>query len=380
MTAEYQIEQLNLQIAENNERMAKRKRDKLYTDYSEALEPIVNLQNLINKLAVDAFDNYKKYGALEGLTAQVFFNTDPTNIVQSYKDANRSLPNLRWTPMPIKAAYFSATQKKAESSGNIALPAVIGAIIPGIDFQDISTIDSKSDFPHDKSTFSPNTGKLAFGNVSGQVTLGLTGACVFFNDVNKPIPNTDINHVAANLVLNVNYIYELLAHRSYQASFNMYNFYQRIESQTQHGGWFSSYSVHSIVEDHNASDWFSIKIDNDPVTGAAYTREEQDQIAEEERASLADRALKMFAAPTPGSTPPDLRVPIGSMGSIYGITTWSACPFYYCQFGGFVIGILNSIYGNSYAASEFQTKTNIWARDEVNGAIVVERANRMTFN
>ncbi len=340
--------------------------------YEESIKPLLELQKMVDSIEESVLNSYKKYVQLEGLTATMVFNINSADLVSDFSNMNRNL-NLSWQQLPIKDAFFYASLKNSSDSVDASATAVINSSIPGIKSQTVSNIDVNAPLPtlHDKEA----EPKLPFGSKTGNVKLNLLGACVYYTNVNEPAPGSDIQNISANISLNVNYTYQAKEIRSFTAKYNFYNMFSRIEKKSTSGGWFSSSSVHSVVEDRNSSDWFDLKFDGDYV----YTQEEQEKIKREERALLIDRALRQFAMMNAGSTPPGLVSPPTS-GVMYAANSLGKCYNYYCQIGSFVLGTVGSIFGSSNAVATFKGRTNIWVEDKVTEFQIIDRSGSLTFS
>ncbi|WGL60420.1 hypothetical protein QEJ31_02220 [Pigmentibacter sp. JX0631] len=312
---------------------------------------------------------------LEGLTAQLLFNPSNSDIIQQYIRLNPSLNHVTWQNMQIKDAVVYASTKDATGEAESTYRAIIDATIPGMKFQNVKNFDTT--LPPPSLTEEVSSEKTVFGSSSGIVRLNLLGACKYFDDVNKPIPGKDINDISDNLILRANYTFQLKAHRSFTATYNLFNMFSRIEKASSSRGWFSTASVHSIIEDNKSEDWFRIKFDGNAAE-FGYTPQEQKEIEIDEKTLLVDRALRQFAMINAGSTPPGLMPPPVS-GIMYASNRLNLCNHFYCQVGSFVLGTIGSLFGGSNAASEFQKKTNVWSKDSVSGYQIIDRTNQITF-
>lgn len=345
--------------------------------YADSIKPLIELQKMVDELEKSSLESYKKYVLLEGLSAQILFNVDSTSIIKEYKLRNKKL-NLTWQNMPIKDAYFSASVKLEDNTADSTATALIDSVIPGINSKSIKNSNPNLIAP------SLSEGQVSssypFGSVSGKVRLNLNGACVYFDNVNKPVTGADINNITANLSLNVSYTYQVKVRRKFTAKYNLYNMLSKIEKQSTKGGWIKTSSLHSIVEDKNSNDWFNIKFDAES-SEFQYTPQEQDEITKQERALLVDRALKQFAVINSGTPQPApaLITPPES-GFMFASKQLKYCPHFYCQVGSFVLGTFSSIFGSSTAVSEFKNKTNVWAVDEIDGVQILDRSGSLTFS
>lgn len=368
-----------LTTAESNYNLAKKEYQRFndefaYYDskYVESIKPLSDLQKIVDDIEESALNSYKKYVPLEGLTATMVFNINSADLVSDFSNMNRNL-NLTWQQLPIKDAYFIASLKNDSGLPDASVSTVIDSSIPGIKSQTVNNIQMNSPLPslNDKEV----AAQFPFGSLSGKVKLNLNGACVYYTNVNTPAPGADIQNISANISLNVNYTYQAKQTRSFTAKYNFYNMFSRIEKKSTSGGWFSTSSVHSVVEDKNSSDWFDLKFDGDYV----YSKEEQEEIKREERALLIDRALRQFAMMNAGSTPPGLVSPPTS-GVMYAANSLGRCYHYYCQIGSFVLGTIGSIFGNSNAVAAFKSRTNIWVVDKVSEFQIIDRSGSLTFS
>ncbi|APJ04821.1 hypothetical protein [Silvanigrella aquatica] len=342
------------------------------TKYVESLKPLSDLQRMVDDIERSAMESYKKYVNLEGLTANMIFKVNSDELVSSFNNSNQHL-KITWQQMPIKEALFSASLKDTSSLPDSSISAVIDSKIPGIKSQNLSNIDINSNLP--SLNEQNNSSSYPFGSVSGFVRLNLNGACVYYTNVNTPAPGSNINNISANISMNVTYTYQAKLNRYFLARYNLKNMVSKIENKSTSGGWFTSQTLHSIVENKNSNDWFEIKFGGD----YSYTQEEQNEITREEKALLIDRALRQFAVFNAGSTPPSLISPPPS-GVMYASNGLQKCYHLYCQIGSLVLGTVGSIFGSSNALATFQAKSNIWVENRVEGFQIQDRSGTLTFS
>ena len=79
---------------------------------------------------------------------------------------------------------------------------------------------------------------------------------------------------------------------------------RKVEQKTKKGGLFSTSAAHSIIDDADSNDWFSITFSGNS-SDFQYTPEEQKQITQDVKRELFDKAMRQFAILNAGSaTPP----------------------------------------------------------------------------
>ncbi|KAB8029990.1 hypothetical protein [Fluviispira multicolorata] len=355
-------------------KLASEQYDYIFNRFEELLKPLQSLQTTADNIAAAAQNSYQRYAVLEGLSANLLFNADTTNLVQKYQEMNKNL-NIAWQPMLIKNAFFNAFLKESDTTPDTTFSVLIDASIPGVSYQMLKNIDPKTPLPllNEKESKQDEF----FGSASGRVKLNLLGGCTYYDNINQPVKENDINNISANMTLNVNYTYQVKGRRSFSAKYHLSNLYSKIESKTSSRGWFSTSSAHSIVENNETSDWFEIKFDGD--NGEfQYTPREQSDITLEQKKLLFDRVLILSAKQNAGSTPPSIIQPPIS-GILYAAGRLDRCNYYYCQVGSFFIGTIGSIFGGSNASSYFRSQANFWAEDRVSGYQILDRSNKVTF-
>lgn len=377
---EYELSKADLKLSH-----ATRKRDReqelldaTQERYTRSVEPILKLQSRLTELNQNVMDLYKEYAPLEGATAQIEYAIEWDELVESYRKSNPALA-LRWERIPVRTGELWASVKS--SSQLVEIPAVIRSSIPGMRSAGLDGIEeSTGPVVGGQTNFSPPASIDFSNSVSGQIVLSLVGACPYFSGPNARRDGIDFSELAAHMVANTTYTYEVGATRGYTASYNMNQFYKRVETKRKKGGFFSSKTIHSIVEDGNSTDWFKIEFDS-PTSGEfQYSEAEQAEISREVKADLIDRALQRLAFLAGGSaTPPGLPTasPTGASAAAKAL---SRCPNWYCQAGSLGLGVLNSIFGRSTAVASFERHNDIWTKDTVRGTKVLVRSATTTFS
>ena len=217
-----------------------------------------------------------------------------------------------------------------------------------------------------------------FGNsLGGQVMLSLAGACQYFDESTERL-NIEAKKLSATMVTNVIYTYELAARRSYQASYNLSTLLRRIERKTRNGGFFSTSVTHSIIEDEQDSDWFTINFSLN--TGDFdYSPEEQHQITREIKQELLDKAMRQFAVLSSGPAIPPPLPDLVPSGARVAANELGKCWHWGCQVASATLGVADSIWGKNSATANFHRNNAAWAHESVNGIQFVNRSGSLGF-
>jgi hypothetical protein len=259
------------------------------------------------------------------------------------------------------------------------IPAIKAAVIPGLKpsgiagMPDGNSVNGPQLKPSNSSV--PST---VFGNsLSGQIVLTLAGACAYFQNLENrsSAPLRELNSIA---VSNLIYSYEVAARRSYEATYNLSNLLQKIERQTKKGGFFITSNAHALIENGDATDWFSINF-NASNSNFNYSAAEQQEITRNIKKELLDKAIKQFAILNAGDATEPILPDFLESGASVASNALRKCHHYYCQVGSIVLGTANSIWGKSDAVSNFRNNNRSWATERVNGIEFVNYSGSLTF-
>jgi hypothetical protein len=384
LTTEYVPGQRAYSVAKANFTSAFSAYSSATSDYAEALTPLFGLMDKLISLNTTVTGLYNQYVRLSGFTAALTYSTGWANAIARFQSANSGKTVSK---MPIKRPKLAASAVGLQGF-ETDTPAIISLAIPGVvsgQAYDMMALPSGGEkitsltAPFDPSVQYDN----AFGDsVGANVNVSLMGACPFYpNGLNGGIVG-DINDLTAEVSMNAFYEYDLQVRRGYTASYNMSQWLSRVEKVVKKGGFFSSKTLHEVVEDSNSSDWFSITF-NASSSGFTYTPAEQDRIKLEVKAQLQERALMLLAIqmnlmPSSGSpSVPPLQPTGAGTAATYlmkGCGYWS-----WCLGGSFVLGVLDSIFGRSTAVSDFKKHNSVWVTETVNGIAFLEQKGVMTY-
>jgi hypothetical protein len=312
--------------------------------------------------AKDAQALLEPFKDIEGATAQIVFSANWDKVVQAYSNAN---PGIRFERLQMSNQVFSYLRKT--SSDLLKMPAAFSVRVPGV----ASIIAADGITPSDNAN-------LVFGEaLSGQAILTLAGACPLYNSSTHSIrKNITGSELSALFSANVQFEFNLLARRKYQASYNLAQLMKRIQESGSRGGFFSSSSYSSLLIEKNSNDWFTFKSeDEDP--RHAY---DLDGLRATVKADLISRVAKTivemnggdaYSVPAPGAP--------GPHGSTVASASLKKCPNLYCQLGAVALDILDATFGSSSTNSTFINSNNYWARDDVDEGKTLPFTGSYTF-
>jgi hypothetical protein len=352
--------------------------EELQKRYTEAIRPLLELKDELLDLHQNVMGLYKDYGVLEGATGQIFWSTRWSSLVEEFKQKNPNL-GVQWSQMPLTEAQFISSMKVPNENITTTLSAITSAIIPGAKisgFGGIGTgekVDGASLLPS-----SLNEGGIAFGDsISGEIKLSLVGACPYVDEIEKN-NKIDSRRLSAYMTANLIYSYEMAARRGYTARYNLSNLLRKIETKSKRGGFFSTQALHSIAENGYSGDWFSITFDSN-ASEFQYTPQEQSALTTTIKRELIDKAMAQFAVLNAGqATVPQVPELLGN-GAHRSSKELRKCFHHFCQVGSAVLGVMDSIWGNSAATASFHRNNNVWVVDRVSGIQFVKRSSGLSF-
>ncbi len=345
--------------------------------YIEAIAPTIELQNRISALNIKVMELYTEYTKLEGATGQIIWTVPWDRLLEDYRKVNKNL-GVKWAPLPLKEAELISTIKLGNdlsaSVSSLKSAVIVGAKATG--FAGIGT-GQKVAGPQTVAS-APTEASAVFGNsVSGQIVLTLAGACPYLGSIDDE-GKKDISGLTSHMLARLVYNYEVVVRRSYTAKYNLSQLLKKIEEKIQSGGLFSTNDAHHILNEGNSLDWFSMEFDGN-TSEFKYSAEEQKQIKQEVKYELMDKALKQFSVLNAGSSLPPPVPQFLETGAGAASRELRQCWHHYCQAASAVIGVANSIWGNSQAVANFHRNNNAWSYEKVNGIEFVSRSGSLAF-
>ncbi|MBC87593.1 MAG: hypothetical protein CL677_10500 [Bdellovibrionaceae bacterium] len=309
-------------------------------------------EKLRNAIKILIADN-KEYSSIEGPKMTMTVLADTMSLVEEFKRKNRG---INFQPMPISKGVLSfinsstnTGEAKAALSWGVAGLNVDSGFFTGLKPGDLA-----------QPAVTTNSHVLFSGAVTGQVVLSLIGACPFVDESGSMPEAIDARDMAGYLATSVDYTYNVMVNRSYEAEYNLSELFKRIQKQSRKGGFFSSKTIHSLVVEQNSEGWFKFK------SLSEHPNHEFDAaLAQTVKAQLIARALQTIGAvPVGQNEAPGLLAP-GEHGATVIADGLKKCPHIYCQAAGFVLGGLDAVFGSSSAVSNFIHTNNRWQKETV---------------
>lgn len=210
-------------------------------------------------------------------------------------------------------------------------------------------------------------------HLTGSIRMSLMGGCPLryknFLEQDGLIPNesTPDNY---NFAISATYSYPASYKMSMTASYNLYKMYEKIVQSSSRGGFFSSRSHTSVVENKVDRDTFNIDWTvEDP--DSKYSETERQKIASELKQELIGRVLGAMAQPIFQGVPPkDASVaPPGEHGAIVlakGLENTCGAASVWCTGGAWLLRGLDAVFGSNKASSYYKathdrTATETWS-------------------
>jgi hypothetical protein len=336
-TLDRKLKQISRNIAENNE---------IFEGHKNRLKTLRN----------EAIAEYSIFGSLEGITAQIVFESKWGEQIEWAKQNNR-YRGLHIEALPITKSRIHV-DAAIISSHNINMPSTLMyASIPGFvksGITDDALPSGDNSIDNLDADISPN-GSLISG-VSGKIVLSLIGACPLTDDRNKLQRNIDFRDLSSHITVNTINEYPMLHARRHKVTFKTARFAEEIEKRTEKGGFFHTSSIKEIIKENFSDDDFKVEFEVDP-TAEAYTQAEKTLIKDEAKKEIVDRVLKEIGVVHELSRqqpPVPARLKQSGAGLIYAEAPcfgWA-----YCYAAKFIIGTLDSIFGKKEALTTFKVR------------------------
>lgn len=186
--------------------------------YTEAIMPMIELQDKLTDLSARVMDLYSEYTQIEGATGQIMWTIPWDRLLNDYRQANRGLA-VDWQRLPLRESELVTSIRTVEN-GSI-LPSITGlksALIPGARPTGFAGMGAgqKVNGPQLEPSL-PTQASITFGNgVSGQIALTLAGACPYFDGIDDRT-SININELTSYMTANLVYSFDVAARRAYVA-------------------------------------------------------------------------------------------------------------------------------------------------------------------
>jgi len=356
-----------------------RKLKQLARNIEENIEIFDGYKRRLASLRNEAVQDYSIFGALEGMTVQLLFESKWMEHLEKVRRQNQGLP-IHIAPLPItqSMAYVDTT---IVDGNQLNIPSsLIYANLPG--FTKTGTIDSV--FPTGETIIEnldpPLTPINSFiSGISGKLILSLIGSCAFTDAKNRIKRDLNFRDMTGFITINSFHEYPILHSRRYKVHFRLSKFAEEIERRTEEGGFFETSAIHEIIKNYFDEEDFSIEFETD-TPGHEYSPEEQKAIEIEAKKEILDRVLKEIAIVHRVGTD-RRRIPSRPKRSGADIINeelecfgWS-----YCYATKFIVGVLDSILGRKDAVAKFKAKNDRLVTHTYSDAKPVSRTFTTTF-
>lgn len=356
------------------------------TRYVEAIKPLTDLQSQLVQLASGVMGLYREYARLEGTTGQMLYKTEWQALVNEFKRLNPSAP-VQFQQIGISDGNITFASRVSSGADDITIPALLSAAIPGVRPMGAANFPAGGKIEASGSGTAESQGEigqkfLGFQDaVSGQIVLSLNGACPYFDSPTGAPTNVDAQNLAAHLVVNMQYTYDIQSKRSYVSHYNLSNMTEIIERHVEEGGLFDTSVLDEKLVNNSGSEWFSIEFANTS-GGHGYTDEQKRQITAEEKIDLISRGLRQMAsfAQAASNRPPAVgQAPQSGVGSAAGTSHVYCGPVLACHIGIVVLGVLDSIFGDHEAVAHFKMNNSVWITNSVVDKKMIRHYGGLTF-
>lgn len=266
-------------------------------------------------------------GLQDGGTATAVISIRAKQQAEELQNAN---PSLRVRPINIKSATFHFVPNPNTMNPLVSRKTVLGIGVTGAEASPSlpgSTLMNAID-----------------SNGSVGVTLGLSriGAC-----------SPELSASAG-----FSYDFDTYSYLSGRAEWNKWQTYEKIESTTKKGGFFSSKTVHNLWVDMKNGDGFKFVVAND--NGGI----DPESMRNELRKALLDQVIKDWAELQSLDATGGMSMPqAGPTGAEVFAEGLSKCPHIYCQGGVYVLKGLQAVFGSAGSRDEIKKEYNTTATE-----------------
>ena len=307
-------------------------------------DKVLDVRSKISQMQ-DQNDKTKlNFSKAEGGRGKFLIESSYSELLQAYKEAN---PGVNVVAMPISQSFLSINEEKPEDNDETAMPAVrrlraIGVSEMPLLIDPILYLKNKDLAPHK----APEGSKIFGDGLSGDIQLSNIGACAIQKILGSSSSFTvsDLkNYIAAT----ASYSFQVQAKRKHSIKYNFKELVRQIHEQTKKGGFLSSKTLNSFVDERSTGTWIDFQVDSNDSRF-----EYSDDYIREVKKEFLDRALAQIVALQTGSPQVVLSlIAPGKNGASMGADELGKCPHLYCQIGAGGLRVLDSIFGSSKAVS-----------------------------
>lgn len=298
------------------------------------------------KTIQDQDDDEKfKIAQIEGGRGKFLIQNDYSAMLKAYQKAN---PGKQVQRMILDQGFLSLNEEISDKSNATAMGAVlriqlvgVGEMPPMMDPMLLVT------HPQLAKAISAPSGAKIFGDVlSGSLQLSSVGACAVRNAVGNA-NSFSAASIANDIATSSTYSYQLQVKRNYTISYNIQELVRQIHEQVKKGGFFSTSTLDSFIDNKQSSSWLKFTVTSDDQR-QMYT----DDYIREVKKEFMDRALAQIMAIQTGNPVAALSlIAPGKNGASEAGDQLQKCPNMYCQIGAGALKVLGAIFGSESATS-----------------------------
>lgn len=343
---------------EQDARILKRKLAQITDDVYANTEIFEKYKQRLAVLRNEALEQYGIYGSLEGVTAQILFESNWQRQIENAKWLNR-FTDMHIQALPITRSYLQVDAVMSNNNKLNMPSSLIYASLPG--FTNSGTVSSTTPTGESRIDDLNNTGvnlNSYISGISGRIVLSLIGSCELTDERDHLKQNVNFNDLASYITINAIHEYPMLNERKHTVYFRASRFAEEIEKRTEEGGFFHTSSTHEIIKNNFSDDDFRVDFEVDAAADA-YTAQEKAILTDEAKKEVLDRVLKEIGtvsklkqtrAIVPARLPQSGAAMIYKEAECFG---WA-----YCEVATFVIGVFDAIFGSKEAVTKFKTHNN----------------------
>lgn len=288
----------------------------------------------------------------EGGRGRFVLQSETGVILEAFRSAN---PKLQVLPMPVDQAFLSINETKPDDSEAAAMPAVRRLTAIGISKMPL-LLDPKL-LAQNKDLMpqvAPDGAKIFGGALSGAIELTTVGACAV-SQATGSATSFKMSDIKDYVASSASYAYQVQVKRKHKVVFHFHQFIKIIHEQSKRGGFFSTKTVNSLIDDRAQSDWIEFIVDSQD---GRY--EYSDAYVKEVKKEFIDRALADIVAIQMGSPQAIMALiePGKSGAGVIG-DELRKCPNLYCQIGASGFKVLDSIFGSTTAVSKLMKTVQV---------------------
>lgn len=340
--------------ADNKVEHAQERVDRLKGKLAKIVKNHTGLQSSLD-------DMYAKYAKLEGGFANIDYISGWDEATQRLRDDN---PDFSVRKIETREARMnmSLVPGLGSTSYLASLPMVLDYSLAGASYD---PKDAKIEFP-------------AFpGDLSANVRLSLVGACPGVLPDEFDLASSGDGMPLYGLT--VSYAYPSVFRVNATATFNLWSMYEVIKKHWKKGGFFSSSSGNSTVENEYKGSVFSLTIDND----GDMTADEKQKIREEIISGINQQILTTMGTAVHDPQSPELTLPTapdkGAVVFSKGIK--KTCGFnIYCKGASWILNGLSAIFGSTSQEASFKSKYDLSVTRTYNESDIQYRYGIIGFN